>query len=82
MIKDIVPVTVFPYTASKININDVLVTLGESANAQWTLLDENGASVGAVGRVFIEGEEYLAWGDDDDYLADLVASKVGVELVP
>jgi len=27
---------------------------------------------------FIEGEEYFAWGNDDNYLKNLVASKLGL----
>lgn len=30
----------------------------------------------------IEGEEYYSWGSDDNYIKNLVASKLGLEIKP
>lgn len=32
--------------------------------------------------LFIEGEEYKAWGNDDTYLKDLIFSKLGIKILP
>jgi hypothetical protein len=44
-----------------------------------TLFDENGAGVGARSYT-VEGDEYLAWNNDDQYLISLVAQKLGFTL--
>ena len=33
-------------------------------------------------QIVIEGAEYDAWGTDDNYIKDLVASKLGLEIKP
>lgn len=55
------------------------VELFKSVTVAVTLFGENGAGVGS--RTFkIEGAEYLAWNNDDQYLIDLVAQKLGFTL--
>ncbi len=82
MIKNIEPVQVFPNTATKLRVDDCLVTLDESVNVQWTLLDSNDAVLGAPGRITFSGEDYANWGDNDDYLFDLVASALNLTVIP
>ena len=82
MIKNIKPVTVFPNTATKLRVDDCLVTLDESVNVQWALLDNNSNVLGAPGRLTFSGEDYENWGSDDDYLFNLVASALSLTVIP
>jgi len=77
MIKNIEPVTVFPNTATQLRVDDVHLVLSQSASVQWALLDSSAATL-TVNRVTIEGVEYENWGTDDEYVFNLVASKLGL----
>jgi hypothetical protein len=33
-----------------------------------------------VTKIKIEGDEYQAWGSDDNYILELIASKLGIQL--
>lgn len=81
MINEIEPIQGFNETATQLRVSDALVNLGTSVNVQWELLDADG-KVLKVDRVFIEGEEYAAWGSDDEYLVGVVADKIGAVIVP
>jgi hypothetical protein len=53
--------------------------LFNSVTLSVSLYDENSSTVG--NRTFmIEGAEYLSWNNDDQYLIDLVAQKLGFTL--
>jgi hypothetical protein len=44
------------------------------------LQDENGSQVGSRSFTF-EGEEYLGWNNDDQYLVNKVAERMGFTLI-
>jgi hypothetical protein len=53
--------------------------LFKSVSVSVTLLDETGNYCGTRNFTF-EGAEYLAWNNDDSYLVNLVATKLGFTL--
>ena len=55
--------------------------LGASVDVTTLVKNENG-NIFKVENVHIEGEEYNNWGNDDDYLANLVLSKLGLTRKP
>jgi hypothetical protein len=55
------------------------IELFTSVTLSVTLYDENSNAVGNRSFV-VEGAEYLAWNNDDQYLIDLVAQKLGFTL--
>ena len=79
---DTVSVTITDHTlpapvASKIEISVMEVVLNSHANLSVRFLDENGGFLKHE-DVKIEGDEYDAWGLDDQYLIDLALSKLGL----
>ena len=74
------PVGIFPDTATVLKLTGAQVRKfgdGGSVIVGWHLQNKSGATLKS-GGVEISGAEYTAWGTDDTYLLDLVASKVGV----
>jgi hypothetical protein len=70
--------TLFPKYALRIKI-DVQVQLGESATVRVSFYEENEEFTPLDCKVFlIQGEEYKAWGNDDNYIKDLVFTKLGI----
>ena len=67
-------------TATQLQVQGTSVTLGESASFYWQLLTEEGHQV-ANGNLGISGDEYKAWGTDDDYIYQIVASDLNLTLV-
>jgi hypothetical protein len=66
-------------TVTQFVTNVVSLDLFKSVTVAVTLMNEAGQTV--ANRSFvIEGAEYLAWNNDDQYLVDLVASKLGFTL--
>jgi hypothetical protein len=66
-------------TVKYFKIHVVNLDLFRSVSVAVTLFDEQGAGVGA--RTYtIEGDEYLGWNNNDQYLVDLVAQKLGFTL--
>ena len=67
-------------TANKLQVQGTSVTLGKSASFSWQLLTEEGHQV-SQGNLGISGEQYTAWGTNDDYIYELVASDLNLTLV-
>tara|TARA_R100000773_G_C4156629_1_gene76314 strand:+ start:211 stop:471 length:261 start_codon:yes stop_codon:yes gene_type:complete len=67
-------------TATQLQVQGTSVTLGQSASFYWQLLTDEGHQV-SQGNLGISGEEYKAWGTDDDYIYTLVASDLNLTLV-
>jgi len=66
--------------ANQLQVQGTSVTLGQSASFYWQLLTEEGHQV-SQGNLGISGEEYTAWGADDNYIYELVASDLNLTLV-
>ncbi len=67
-------------TATQLYVQGTSVNLGESASFYWQLLTEEKHQV-ASGNLGISGEAYTAWGADDDYIYQIVASDLNLTLV-
>jgi hypothetical protein len=63
-----------------IEIGNGYVKLDTSARFKVTLLDVDSKEIG-VELVTITGEEYDNWSDDDDYIKNLITTKLGATLV-
>jgi hypothetical protein len=63
-------------TATSIDINISVHDINAMANC---LITYNDSRFTEVRNVTIEGAEYDAWGTDDNYIYDLVLSKLGLE---
>jgi hypothetical protein len=66
-------------TVKYFKIHVVSLEMFNSVTLAVTLFAENGAGVGAR-TIKVEGDEYMAWQNDDQYLVDLVAQKLGFTL--
>jgi hypothetical protein len=71
------PVTIFPDTATYIELTGAQIRSFSSAFITWSLLSEENLSLKS-GAVEISGEEYQGWSDDDPYLVDLVVAKLNL----
>ena len=67
-------------TATQLYVQGTSVTLNESASFYWQLLTEEKHQI-SQGNMGISGEEYKAWGADDDYVYEIVASDLNLTLV-
>tara|TARA_R110000765_G_scaffold377401_1_gene468284 strand:- start:35 stop:295 length:261 start_codon:yes stop_codon:yes gene_type:complete len=67
-------------TAVKLQVQGTSVTLGSNASFFWQLLTEEGYQV-SNGNLGISGEQYAAWGADDNYVYDIVAEDLNLTLV-
>lgn len=69
----------FPKIATRMKI-DVTVILDEKAIVRVSFF-EQGAEYQPLNTVvfYVEGEEYKAWGSDDDYIKNLVFSKLEIK---
>ena len=67
-------------TATKLYVQGTSVNLGESASFYWQLRNDEGQQI-AEGNMGISGDEYTAWGADDDYIYQIVASDLDLKLV-
>ena len=69
------------YLVKSFDINIIILDLTKSVDLTARCYDKNGDFL--YQKSFsIVGEEYLNWSDDDNYLIDLVASKLGLEIDP
>ena len=66
--------------ATQLQVQGTSVTLGESASFYWQLLTEEGHQV-SQGNLGISGDEYKAWGANDDYVYEIVAKDLGLKIV-
>lgn len=78
-IYDVKPLSVLGTTVNKIEISNGTVDLDASAHFDVRVLDESGASV-ASRNVAIEKPEYDQWGGDDNYIVNLICTKLGLEI--
>ena len=67
-------------TATQLQVQGTSVTLGSSASFYWQLLTEEGHQV-ANGNLGISGEQYTAWGADDNYIYEYVATNLSLVIV-
>ena len=67
-------------TATHLYVQGTSVTLGESASFFWQLRNDEGQQI-SQGNLGISGDEYTAWGTDDDYIYTLVAIDLNLTLV-
>lgn len=79
---NIVPVeTTQTVVSNRMSIRVLNLVFGTSIEVIATIVQENGTATQNY-HLVISGEEYLAWGSDDEYMVNLIATKVGVTLVP
>lgn len=67
-------------TATYLSIQGTNVKLGISASFFWQLMTQEGHTVSS-GNLGISGEQYAAWGADDDYIYQILASDLNLTLV-
>ena len=65
------------YTISKIEISVVNITLFESVTISVFLKDVDDNLIDTT-YFTLKNEEYDNWGSDDDYILDLILSKLGL----
>lgn len=66
-------------TVTHFKVDVVNIELFKCVNLNVTLFGENGVWAGS--RSFtLKGDEYMAWNNDDQYLIDVVAQKLGFNL--
>lgn len=75
---NITPVAAFPAQATKIDISDIRVTLDQSADCQYFLVDANGALVSPAARVVLTEEQYALWSDNDEYFVDCILANLNL----
>lgn len=64
-------------TANKVELRVSNLQISSSVDVTLLIKDLNG-NIFKVENVHIEGEEYNNWGSDDQYLVNVVLSKVGL----
>ena len=64
-------------TITSIDILTGEVSLNNSVNFPVKLLDQNGETL-SIEFVRIEGEEYSNWSSDDQYVVDLILSRLNL----
>ena len=67
-------------TATQLQVQGTSVALGSSASFYWQLLTEEGHQV-ANGNLGISGEQYTAWGADDNYVYTIIATDLSLVIV-
>ena len=82
--KEIEPIDVWQNgttkTAVKLQAQGTSVTLGQAASFYWQLLTEEGHQV-SNGNLGISGEQYDAWGADDNYVYTIIAEDLNLTIV-
>ena len=82
--KEIEPIDVWQNgttkTAVKLQAQGTSVTLGQAASFYWQLLTEEGYQVSS-GNLGISGEQYDAWGADDDYVYTIIAEDLNLTII-
>jgi hypothetical protein len=75
---DVKPVSILGTTVNKIEISNGAVDLNASVHFDVKVFDESGAPV--VSRnIAIDGDDYKSWGSNDDYIVDLILTRLGLE---
>ena len=67
-------------TAVKLQVQGTSVTLGQAASFYWQVLTEEGHQV-SNGNLGISGEQYTAWGADDNYVYTIIAEDLNLTIV-
>lgn len=70
-----------PYLVSSFDMNVIIISLGHSACVVTNTYDKDKQKLYEK-QFVIEGAEYDAWGSDDNYLKELIASKLDLEIKP
>jgi len=65
--------------SNRMSIRVLNLVFGTSIEVIASVIQENG-TVTQNHHLVISGEEYAAWGSDDEYMVNLIASKIGVTL--
>lgn len=68
------------YVVTKLDIQILDLKLNESVLVLVSLYDEHEVRVSQK-QIVISGDEYNAWGSDDQYLLTLIASKFGLTII-
>ena len=68
-------------TVTSFTVQNCLVQLFNGASVDAFMWTQDG-SLYKVERVVINQEEYLQWNNDDTYIVDLVATKLGLTIEP
>lgn len=68
-------------TITSFTVNCTSLSLFASATFSVLLFDENSSLV-STDKIVLSQEEYLAWQNNDEYIIQLVATKLGFVLVP
>jgi hypothetical protein len=68
-------------TVTSFSIQNCAVQLFNGASLDAFMFDQNG-QLYKVQRVNVDQEEYLAWNNDDTYIVNLVATKLGLTIEP
>jgi hypothetical protein len=66
-----------PYLVSSFDMNVIITDLGARACVIVNTYDKKGVRLYEK-QIVVEGDEYQAWGNDDNYLRLIVASKLGL----
>ena len=67
-------------TATQLQVQGTSVTLGSSASFYWQLLTEEKHQV-SQGNMGLSGQQYTAWGADDNYIYTIVAEDLNLTIV-
>jgi hypothetical protein len=70
-----------PYLVNSFDMNVIIISLGNSACVISNTFDKDGKRLYEK-QFIVEGDEYDAWGTDDNYLKSLIADKLGLEIKP
>jgi hypothetical protein len=68
-----------PYLVSSFDINIIIIQLNVQATIIVNTFDKDGNKLYEK-LIIIEGEDYSNWGNNDNYLKNLVALKLGLQI--
>jgi hypothetical protein len=74
--RKIVKIKPVSFSVTELEISPVVVTLNNSANINCRLFNDE---ISKFFNLELTSEEYSKWGSNDDYITDLVLSKLGLE---
>lgn len=74
----IVPVAVWPSTATQFVINNVSVVLNTSAACTYLLQDASGKNL-MGGNSALTDAQYAGWGSDDTYFTNCILTNLGLQ---
>jgi hypothetical protein len=64
------------YSVETLNIHNIALSLDKTATI---ICDVRGEKVSISYKVELTADEYAAWGNDDNYVVDLLLGKLGLE---